>query len=206
MVFAKAPIPGEVKTRLIPALGPVHAAELHKCLTTRIVATTVQSGLYTVDLWCSPSSEDTYFQWLQQRYSLSLHRQVGPGLGDRMAFAFQQTLKRSPLVVIVGTDCPVLTADVLNKAFEKLTQGEDAVIAPAEDGGYVLLGLRRYSPYLFENIAWGTSDVMNQTKQRLIDMQWRWSELETFWDVDRPEDLKRLGEISAFVQSVDSYE
>jgi hypothetical protein len=85
-----------------------------------------------------------------------------------------------------------MTADYLARAFALLDGGADAVVGPAEDGGYVLLGLRRMDKRLFEDMAWGTDRVLDQTRERLAVLGWRWQELETLWDVDRPEDLERL--------------
>ena len=92
----------------------------------------------------------------------------------------------------VGTDCPALEARDLRRAARALAGGCDAVIAPAEDGGYPLIGLRRVSPRLFENIAWGGPDVFARTAGQLDRLGWRWRRLRTLWDVDRPEDLARL--------------
>jgi glycosyltransferase A (GT-A) superfamily protein (DUF2064 family) len=92
----------------------------------------------------------------------------------------------------VGSDCPALTADHLRQADRVLRDGVDAVFVPCEDGGYALIGLRRVDPRLFEDVAWGGAAVMAQTRARLTGLGWRWRELETLWDVDRPEDYERL--------------
>jgi hypothetical protein len=94
--------------------------------------------------------------------------------------------------VLVGTDCPALTADYLAQAFALLDGGADAVVGPAEDGGYILIGLRRTDKRLFDGVAWGTASVLDETRARLAALGWSWQELETLWDVDRPEDLERL--------------
>jgi glycosyltransferase A (GT-A) superfamily protein (DUF2064 family) len=97
---------------------------------------------------------------------------------------------------LVGSDCPVLTAEYLRDAAAALAGGNDAVFGPAEDGGYLLIGLaRKPSAQLFEGIAWGTATVMQETRKRLARFDWRWHELTTLWDVDRPEDLLRLREL-----------
>ena len=92
----------------------------------------------------------------------------------------------------MGADCPALDARDLRRAARWLAGGADAVFAPAEDGGYALVALRRVSPRLFAGIEWGGPRVMAQTRERLLALGWRWRELRTVWDVDRPEDYRRL--------------
>lgn len=94
-------------------------------------------------------------------------------------------------MVLVGTDCPPLAARDLRDA-SRLLQGCQAVFAPAEDGGYPLIGLSRWSPRIFDSIVWSTPSVMQQTRQALDALGWRRRELRTLWDVDRPGDLARL--------------
>ena len=106
--------------------------------------------------------------------------------------ALAEGLRRHRAVILVGTDCPALRASDLRRAARALAEGCAAVIAPAEDGGYPLIGLRRVSPRLFEGIAWGGADVFARTAERLERLGWRWRRLRTLWDVDRPEDLARL--------------
>ncbi len=106
--------------------------------------------------------------------------------------AVAQALRRHKAVIVIGTDCPALTARDLRRAARLLRGGCDAVLAPAEDGGYALIGLTRVSPRLFSEIAWGTSAVYGETTRRLTSAGYRWRALRTVWDVDRPEDLERL--------------
>ena len=94
-------------------------------------------------------------------------------------------------MILIGSDCPALTAADVRRA-ARLLRGCDAVIAPAEDGGYPLIGLARSSPAVFAGVAWSTASVLEQTRERLAGLGWRWRELRTVWDVDRPEDLARL--------------
>lgn len=106
--------------------------------------------------------------------------------------AFDRALRTADAVVLIGTDCPVLQASDLHAAVRALQGGADAVLSPAEDGGYALIGLRRVSAHLFSEIDWGSTSVMESTRQRLRELGWRWRELRTVWDVDRPEDYERL--------------
>jgi len=106
--------------------------------------------------------------------------------------AFKRVLRRHPYAVLIGSDCPALRTADLRAAGRALRAGADAVLAPAEDGGYALIGLRRVSRRLFDGIAWGSPRVLAQTRRRLEGLRWRWRELRTLWDVDRPEDVVRL--------------
>ena len=111
-----------------------------------------------------------------------------------MQYACEEALKRYRSVLVIGVDCPGLTPVDLHFAFDALNKGYDAVLSPAEDGGYVLLGMNRVSSRLFENMLWGTSSVLKETRIRLREMGWQWYELARRYDIDRPEDLKRLPE------------
>ncbi len=103
-----------------------------------------------------------------------------------------QTLRHCHYAVIIGTDCPVMEQCHLEAAFKTLERGRDIVLGPAEDGGYVLIAARRTNSTLFNNISWGSDRVMGQTREALQRLGWSWAELETLWDVDRPQDLLRL--------------
>ena len=117
---------------------------------------------------------------------LPFRLQRGRDLGERMFHA----LSRNPGAILIGTDCPELTPADLRRAARWLRGGCEAVLAPAEDGGYALIALRRVSPEIFRNMAWGTSSVYDETVKRLKGFRWR--ALRTVWDVDRAEDLPRL--------------
>jgi hypothetical protein len=189
-VFAKAPVAGEVKTRLVPLLGPADAAELHAELVRHALATAVNAGVGPVSLWCMPDMAHPFFAACAAEYGVSLRDQRGGHLGERMARAFERLLPAGP-ALLVGADCPSLGAEDLRAAAAALA-GHDAVVQPAEDGGYVLVGLARAVPGLFEAIAWGGADVMRATRERLRAAGAAWKEMPTRWDVDRPEDYRRL--------------
>jgi len=106
--------------------------------------------------------------------------------------AFKRVLRRHQYAVLIGSDCPALRPSDLRAAARALRDGADAVLVPAEDGGYPLLGLRRVSRQLFDGIPWGRATVLDRTRARLRRLGWRWKELRTLWDVDRPEDVARL--------------
>jgi hypothetical protein len=174
IVFGRAARAGRVKTRLIPLLGEQGAARLHARLLRRALRTARRARLGAVELWTAG------------------RRQRGADLGERMLHAFAHSLRRSDRVILIGSDCPVLRPRDLRQAARWLAGGADAVFAPAEDGGYALVALRRVSPRLFRGVEWGGAQVMAQTRARLAALGWRWRELPLVWDVDRPEDYRRL--------------
>ena len=194
IVFAKAPRPGEVKTRLIPLLGADGAAGLHARLVKRTLETARAASLRPVELHCAPGPEDPFFSFCAVHYGVSLKIQANGDLGARMLAAFEDALARHACALLIGSDCPALTARHLRQAETALRDGADAVFVPCEDGGYALIGLRRVDARLFAGVAWGRDGVMAETRSRLKQLGWTWRELETLWDVDRPEDYARLAD------------
>lgn len=188
VVFARAPEPGRVKTRLAPLLGEEGAARLHARLVERALKTAVAAGFAGVDLYCSPGIKDGFFAKMQKRYGVRLRSQGRGNLGDRM----YRALRRHPGAVLIGSDCPALRPADLRAALRALRSGAGAVLSPAEDGGYALIGLRHAVRELFDGVEWGSAKVMAQTRLRLRRLRWKWKELRTVWDVDRPEDVARL--------------
>jgi len=189
IVFARAPEPGRVKTRLEPLLGKAGAARLHARLVERTLQTALAAGFVSVYLHCSPGTKDEFFARMKMRYGIRLRAQGRGDLGERMHRAF----RRHPGAVLIGADCPALRPADLRAAARALQAGADAVFSPAEDGGYALVGLRRSARAAFDGVDWGSARVMAQTRDRLRRLGWRWRELRTVWDVDRPEDVERLG-------------
>jgi rSAM/selenodomain-associated transferase 1 len=194
MVFARAPTPGEAKTRLIPALGEAGAAALHRRLVTRTLRAAADALIGPVELWCTPDTGDPFFIDCERRLGVSLHAQGEGDLGSRMRRAFESALARAPRAILVGSDIPALSAQYLRDADQALVRGDEIVIGPAEDGGYALIGLSRCDPDLFRDIPWGGPEVLSETRRRTTALSWRLSELPALWDVDRPEDLERLPE------------
>lgn len=192
LVFAKAPVPGQCKTRLISALGTQGAATLHQQLISRTLETTTHAQLCPVELWCAPSEDHPFFHACQEKYSITLHQQEGENLGQRMYNAMRHTLHYCSNTLLIGCDCPGLTKIYLKTAIETLSNGSDVVIGPAKDGGYVLIGLKKAFPALFSHINWGSDQVITSTRQRLKQLQLSWQELATQRDIDRPEDLIHL--------------
>jgi rSAM/selenodomain-associated transferase 1 len=179
IVFAKAPVPGEAKTRLIPRLGAWGAARLHARLV-RHTLRVARAADAVVEL--HGTRHHSFFRQLDLPFRL----QRGRDLGERM----YRALARNPGAILIGTDCPELSVADLRRAARWLQGGCEVVLAPAADGGYALIGARRVTPEMFRNLAWGTSSVYAETAKRLT--RYRWRALRTVWDVDRPADLDRL--------------
>lgn len=191
IVFSKAPVPGEVKTRLIPALGELGAAMLHMALTERVVATAAASGL-DVEIACAPDCAHAFFEDCQEEFGVTLAPQRDdPNLGARMYAALAAAHESYRVVILVGGDCPALTLGQITRARVALLT-RDVVLSPAEDGGYVLIGARRSTPAMFEGIEWGSDKVMVQQRKALAKAGYSWIEQDPLWDVDRPEDLARV--------------
>jgi rSAM/selenodomain-associated transferase 1 len=192
LIFARAPVAGNVKTRLIPLLGDRGAATLYRSLVERALSVARGSGVGPVELWCTPTTDDDFFLSCSDRFDAVLHPQRDGDLGARMLNAFEDALTRSRHVLLTGSDCASLTPSDLRAAARALREGCDAAFGPAEDGGYVLVGLSQAMPALFDAMTWGTATVMEETRQRLRKLGWHWHELPENWDVDRPQDYQRL--------------
>ncbi|HSG23186.1 MAG TPA: TIGR04282 family arsenosugar biosynthesis glycosyltransferase [Azonexus sp.] len=192
-ILAKAPIPGLTKTRLIPHLGAAGAAALQRWLLQRTVATALSADIGPVTLWCAPDTQHTDFANCARQGPLTLRQQPDGDLGERMRIALAESPSPAGTLVI-GTDCPLLDAAHLRHAAAALTTHE-AVLTPAEDGGYVLIGMRQVANQLFSGMAWSTDRVLLQTRQRLAEIGWQWIEFKPFWDVDRKEDFERLARL-----------
>jgi rSAM/selenodomain-associated transferase 1 len=189
-IMARAPVAGQAKTRLIPLLGATGAARLQGWLLARTVAIAAEADLGPVVLWCAGPPDHPDFRQCLGAGKVSLQVQPAGDLGVRMAAA-AAAAKSPGGVLIIGTDCPMLTPALLREAAAALS-AHDAVLFPAEDGGYVLIGMRRFAPELFAGIEWSTERVMAQTRERLLSLGWSWNEPATLWDVDRPADFERL--------------
>jgi rSAM/selenodomain-associated transferase 1 len=188
IVFARAPAPGRVKTRLIPLLGGAGAARLHAQLLEKTLRTALAAGFEHVELRCEPGVKGGFFKKIKKDFGVRLCAQGRGNLGERM----YRALRRHPGAVLIGSDCPALRPADLRAAARALQEGADAVLSPAEDGGYALVGMRRAARAAFRGVRWGSPQVLAQTRARLKRLRWRWKELRTVWDVDRPEDVARL--------------
>ncbi|MDD5332264.1 MAG: TIGR04282 family arsenosugar biosynthesis glycosyltransferase [Rhodoferax sp.] len=191
VIFAKAPLPGLAKTRLIPALGAQGAADLARRMLLRAVQEAYSANLGPIELCVTPAPTEPVWRTLPLPAALQWTEQGQGDLGERMARAAQRVLDCGEAVLLTGTDCPGLKAAQLQQAAGAL-RCCDATLVPAFDGGYVLLGLKRFHRSLFEGIAWSTDSVAKETVQRLKQLEWSVQHLPMLHDIDQPEDLKWL--------------
>lgn len=193
--MAKAPIPGQVKTRLIPSIGKARAANLYRAMLYKTANKMLSSRICPVQLWCHPHTDHPDFLTLGNA-GITLLQQQGKNLGERMSHALSHSLKSFRAAAVIGCDCPLLNPDIIHKALSILTEDKlDAVIGPAEDGGYYLIGLTKSAPSLFKNVSWGSSQVLKQTRDKLQNLDWEWADLDLLWDLDRFDDLMRLNQL-----------
>ncbi|MBW7833002.1 MAG: TIGR04282 family arsenosugar biosynthesis glycosyltransferase [Simplicispira suum] len=191
VVIAKAPIVGFCKTRLIPALGEQGATELAQRMLVRTVATALAAGLGTVELCVTPGLQAFDWRGLDLPGGLVWSEQGEGDLGERMGRAAQRVTSAGEAILLIGTDCPELDSGLLQRAAAAL-QGHDACLVPTADGGYALLGLKRFDPMLFDAMPWSTDAVAAETRQRVVALNWRLYSLPTLHDIDEPEDLAWL--------------
>lgn len=194
IVFAKAPVAGLAKTRLIPALGAEGAAALAARLLQHTLAQGAAAGFGALELCATPEPAHPALVQAASAHGAALTRQGDGDLGARMQRALSRGLATHARVLLIGTDAPALDTAALRAAAAEL-QSHDAVFVPALDGGYALVGLARLRaapPRLFEGIAWSTAAVMAQTQQRLAELALRTALLPPLADIDEPADLRHL--------------
>jgi uncharacterized protein len=190
VVFARAPVAGRCKTRLIPALGAAGAARMHRRLVEKTLLTAAATG-QPCQLWCAPDSGHGFFRHCRRQHGVALRRQARGDLGRRMSRAIDQSLAAGwRKVLVVGTDCPALSVHDLASAAAAL-EHRDTVLQPAADGGYVLLGARRPLGSALRGIQWSSGAEMRQTLRRLGGGGACSTLLPVLWDVDHPADLRR---------------
>ena len=191
-VFCKAPIPGQVKTRLIPDMTEQEAADVHMLLTNRLLSWLDKAQLCPITLWCSPDTSHPFFQACAAKYCMSLEEQKGTDLGDKMQYTIARHLKSSSQALLIGCDSPSVRQCDVSNMIERLQSNDDVVLAPAEDGGYVMIGCRKDYPILFSDMEWGIDNVSDKTRLRAIESGIRLSSLRIHWDVDNYSDWQRF--------------
>lgn len=191
LVMAKAPLPGLAKTRLIPALGVAGAATLAARMLRHTLDEALAAGLGPVTLCAAPQASHPAFAEIAREGRITMADQGDGDLGARMQRALERALTAHAGALLIGTDAPALDAAVLRAAHAAL-KAHDAVLVPAHDGGYVLIGLRRIEPRLFADMPWSTPQVLALTRERLRGSGLRWAELPALHDIDEPADLAHL--------------
>ncbi len=191
VIFAKAPVPGRVKTRLIPALGEEGAARLAARMLRDTWREAAAVTVADVELCADPDPADPAWRNFLPKGQALVAAQGAGDLGERLTRAAARVTGDGQRIILIGTDCPGLTTRRLTEACREL-ESHDAVIHPAFDGGYALLGLGRFDPSIFDGIAWSTSSVAAATIGRIRALGWSLHMGETLRDVDEPEDLAFL--------------
>ena len=195
IILSKAPVAGQVKTRLQADIGPEACATLQERMIKKTLSTALASSASRVLLYTWPDTHHPLFQTLGKQYDISMCLQSGDTLGDRMSHAFAKALENPGPVLLIGTDCPALTPTILDQCFAALEQGTDCVLVPAIDGGYVLIGMNRHHAEIFEDIAWGTERVLEQTLERLKLAGLSYKCLPALNDIDTLSDLKECTDL-----------
>lgn len=188
VIFVKAPLPGDVKTRLIPMLNPVEAAELYQCFVKDTVRSMRTLKGVDVHIAYQPHAKAPDPSWTG--FPLPHFRQEGQSLGERLyraaAQAFQEKARR---VIIIGSDSPTLPARYVEQAFQMLGES-DVVLGPATDGGYYLVGMSRLCPGLFDQVSWSTEQVFEQSFANARKHGYSLRTLPTYFDIDTIQDLE----------------
>jgi len=191
ILFAKAPVAGRVKTRLIPALGADGAAALARRMLDHALNIAGEADVGSLELCASPAPTHPDWQNIPLPAGIETSDQGDGDLGVRMGRAAQRGLANGQSVLLIGADCPALGVQHLRTAAAAL-KTDDAVLLPARDGGYLLLGLKTHAASLFEDMPWSTAQVAELTLARMTALGWRVTVLDALPDIDRPEDLIHL--------------
>jgi len=199
MQFSKWPEEGRVKTRLMPALGSRGALDAHIRLSLNVLENLIASGLpvqfwWDRDLDAAPEAAAGVLAALDAA-GIATGIQQGENLGQRMEAALALALESHGKAVVVGSDCPSVDPDYVRQAVSAL-DNSDVVLGPSNDGGYVLIGVRKVVPGMLDNVTWGTESVLSQTRDRLAGQGLSVSLLAPRWDVDEPEDWQRYLRLS----------
>jgi rSAM/selenodomain-associated transferase 1 len=193
VIFAKAPLVGQVKTRLCPPLSSGEAAELARCFLVDTVERAYHLPAVRVYLAITPAESEPIFRALLS-FPVEYIAQRGRSLGEREYYVFDDLLQRGATrIVLIGSDIPTLPFSHLQEAFQRLEDTRcDAVFGPSSDGGYYLVGMRVPHPELFENITWSMPSVMAETFAQAQKHKLNIALLPSWYDVDDKDDLARL--------------
>lgn len=190
IVFVKAPIPGQCKTRLTPYLNNVQASEFYQTLVHHCFENLRPITDTDIAIYYTPCKEHPFISEISHRYAKSLYCQQGNDLGERMHHAISRSLKTYNKCVLIGTDCPVIDSDYITEAFQKLDHN-DIVLGPAEDGGYVLIAANKINASIFNSIEWSSPFVLQQSMINNKRENFKTHLLNMLWDIDTPQDYNR---------------
>ncbi len=199
IIFSKSPEAGKVKTRLIPSYGRSYSATIHRRLLWRTLSVARQSDFSNIELWVGGDSKHPELLRISKAFNMDINYQRGKDLGERMFHAIYQSRKHYKNIVLIGTDCADLQVEDLNLALQKLTNEVDVVIGPANDGGYYLIGMNSTYQKLFDDINWGSDDVLQKTRRNSEKLKLKLSEINQRNDVDEAH------EVETYVLNFDAY-
>lgn len=191
VIIAKAPEAGIAKTRLIPALGAEGAAQLARKMLIRTIHTALSADMGAVECCVSPDHEQATWTSFKAEFDVHWSSQLEGDLGQRMADVASKVIKQGENVLLIGTDCPELDSEHLVQAATCLNSHQACMIS-VSDGGYCLLGLSCFDESIFNDIAWSTADVAEQTRDKVKKLGWKMTELACLHDIDEPDDLAFL--------------
>lgn len=191
-LLASAPQAGKLDPRLIPALGEEGVSRLHRQLVARVL-NLPPMGFSERIFWIEDGPDEALEALAEDNDWMVVGQPVGD-LGERMRRIATLGLSENDAVVLIGQHCPMLDADYLSAACEALAEHQ-AVLGPTEGGRYMLLGLRCVHPRLFEDMPWGSNQVLARTCERLQQLEWQHGLLPSLWELDGPEHLPRLSRL-----------
>jgi rSAM/selenodomain-associated transferase 1 len=191
VIFAKYPKAGQVKTRLIPAIGVEGSVQLARLMLRHTLDQAQQSQVGEIELCVSPDPKHDDWQDIYLPQQIYLTDQGEGDLGQRLTRAAQRVVEQGKAVVFIGTDCPALLSSMLQEVAIHLVK-YDAVMIPASDGGYVLLALNQFDDSIFTDIQWSTDSVASDTLTKIKALGWSVALLPVLHDIDEPEDLVKL--------------
>ena len=192
IVFAKTPRLGHVKTRLAVAIGEEVATDFHRKITRHTCQVALSSKVAPIQVWITAPDEDEFFSEFLEPSTLRF--QINGDLGAKMDYAIHEAFQECGVssVILIGCDCPALAGRHLRESAKALADGFDLILGPAEDGGYFLIAVSEPVSYLFNDIRWGSGEVLTTTRRYAAEHGLRVHELETLWDVDDYSDYIRL--------------
>ena len=199
ILFAKAPIPGQVKTRLTPQLDPQQAAQVATALIEHTVSLAIDNwpGPVTLQVW--PDTQHEIFRRLSGEYGISLSAQSAGDLGRKICTALKAHTDHGQAAAVMGCDVPHCPGQVLTDAYELLEQGSANVIGPSTDGGYYLIGVQQTQPALFRGINWGNDRVFATTLENALAFDISFTRLKPLQDIDNFKDLERAAKDASFL-------
>ena len=191
-LFAKPPVEGKVKTRLIPDIGEKSATAIYRhCLKSNIKL--VKQSAFEFQIWLTEVSDHPLFK------NEKIKIQQGDKLGTKMFHALTEALSRHTKVILIGSDCLDLSTPLLQRVCEKLEQHE-LVFIPALDGGYVLIAAKEsIDPNIFKDIAWGSDSVLTQTLEQAMQSGIDTVVLNPLRDIDRVDDVQHYAELQQYL-------